>query len=753
MDKTYQPEKSEAKIYQAWEKGGFFTPKIDPKKQPFSILLPLPNANDPLHMGHALYVVGDILIRYQRMLGKATLWLPGGDHAGIETQYVFEKKLAKQGQSRFDFDRKSLYAKIAEYVETNKDINKDQLKKLGFSLDWNRYHYSLEPEILKTVFDTFKKLHQDKLVYRAERLVNFCPHCGTAFSELEVNYQEDQGTLYYLDYKTIKIATTRPETIFADTAIAVNPKSKKYQKLIGKKATIPLTDRQIPIIKDSRIDPNFGTGALKVTPAHDQTDYDIGQEHRLPIIKSIDTFGRMINVPEKYLGLKTAAARESIVADLKKANLLIKEEPISHNVAHCYRCNRIIEPTLMPQWFVKTKSLAQKAIQAVKTKETRIVPQKRFEKMYFDWLNNILDWNISRQIVWGPQIPAFYCLDCNPEITITFIDNKKQRITDNWQNLKTQYTLKEISQGLQSLTAPVKASYQLADKLCRTCQGNNLIQETDTFDTWFLSGQWPLTTLGFPNSKDFKYFYPTSVLDTMWDILFFWVARMMMLGIYRTGQAPFKVIHLHCRVVDKHGQKMSKSKNNVINPLDMSQKYGADALRMALIFGASPGSDIALSEDKVRAMRNFANKVWNIGRFLLSRPEIKTTDLQKLPHKKTKLSQLEKQLIKETNLLTKNTTKLINHYRFDLALEGVYHFTWHRLADHFLEQAKEKLNDGNQTTLSSLFFAYTTVLKLLHPFAPFVTEEIWQKIPHQNKEMLIISPWPKIKKQNKKNND
>ena len=744
MDKTYQPQKSESKIYKAWESGNCFIPKINQKKKPFSILLPLPNANDPMHMGHALFAVQDILTRYHRMLGDPTLWLPGGDHAGIETQYVFEKKLAKEGKSRFDFDRETLYQKITDFVEENKDINKDQMKKLGFSLDWSRYHYSLEPEILKTVFETFEKLHQDNLVYRAEKLVNFCPHCGTAFSELEVNYQEEKGKLYYLNYGSIQIATTRPETIFADVAVAVSPKSKKYKPLIGKEAIIPLIDKSIPIIKDKRIDPQFGTGALKVTPAHDQTDFEIGQDHQLPVIKIIDRFGKMINVPQEYQGLKVIPAREKIVKDLKEKDFLVKEKGLTHNVAHCYRCNRTIEPTLMPQWFVKTKSLAQKAIEAVKQKETKIVPKKRFEKMYFDWMENILDWNISRQIAWGPRIPAWYCLDCHSDISLTFINKKKSRVTDTWKNLKDNYSLKEINQGLQSLTAPVASSYQFKPGKCQKCKNSNLIQETDTFDTWFLSGQWPLTTLGFPDSKDFQYFYPTTVLDTMWDILFFWVARMMMLGIYRTGKAPFKVIHLHCRVVDKHGQKMSKSKNNVINPLEMTEKYGTDALRMALIFGASPGSDIALSEDKVRAMRNFANKIWNIGRFLNLNLPHKNFDSQS-SLKKNRLDTLDKELIQETEKTITQTTQLLEKYRFDLALEGIYHFAWHRLADHYLEKSKQKLKEKNQTTLASLFYSYTTVLKLLHPFAPFVTEEIWDKIPHQEKDLLIVSPWPKNK--------
>jgi len=744
MEKTYNHRNSEVNIYKMWEEGGFFTPKIDKSKKPFTILLPLPNANDQMHMGHALFTIEDILIRYHRMLGEPTLWLPGGDHAGIETQYVFEKHLAKEGRSRFDYDRETLYKKIAGFVEENKNVNRNQMKQLGFSLDWTRYHYSLEPQIIETVFDTFRKLYKDKLVYRGERMVNYCTKCGTAFSDLETDHQEKDSFLYYLDYGPIQIATARPETIFADVAIAVNPKDKRYKKLFSKKiaekAVIPLTTKKIPIITDESIRIEFGTGALKVTPAHDPADYMIGLKNNLDIVKTIDKNGRMINVPEKYLGLKVLQAREVVLGDLKNENKLIKTEPLKHAVSACYKCNTLIEPFLMPQWFLKTKPLATPAIKAVKEGKTKIVPKKRFEKMYFDWMENILDWNISRQIVWGPRIPIWYCLDCNPDMEISFIDKNGQKVFGEYKNLKDKFAFSEIEKGLQSLSAPVDTTFSLEMRGCAKCGGKNILQETDTFDTWFLSGQWPLTTLGFPENEDFKYFYPTSVLDTLWDILFFWVARMMMLGIYRTGKVPFKIVHLHARVVDKNGQKMSKSKNNVVNPIDMVEKYGADALRMSLIFGVAPASDVVVSEDKIRAMRNFANKVWNASRFVLQHETKVESQKSKVKGEgqRSKVSKEDKWVLQESAKTVKNVTKNLEKYRFDKAAEEIYHFFWHTFCDKYIENAKNRREEA-QPVLEDVL---KTSLKLLHPFMPFVTEEIWGKIPENENAPLIVSPWP-----------
>lgn len=769
MDKAYDPKSTELEIYKMWDQGGYFTPKkvdkksLPPGRKPFSILLPLPNANDPMHMGHALFTVEDILVRYHRMLGDPTLWLPGGDHAGIETQYVFEKKLAKEGKSRFNFDRDTLYQMISDFVDQNRNVNRDQMKRLGFSLDWTRYHYSMEPEIVSRVLDTFIKMNQDGLVYRAQRMVNYCTKCGTAFSDLEVNHEEREDKLYYLDYGTIQIATARPETIFADVAVAVNPKDERYKNLIGKNATIPLLNKSIPIIADESIKIDFGTGALKVTPAHAEEDYEIGLRHHLPIVNTINHSGKLENVPEKYLGLKIMPARQAVVEDLTTSGLLKKTEPLIHTVSVCYRCKTTIEPMLMPQWFIKTKPLAAPAIEAVKKGKTKIVPLPRFKKLYFDWMENIHDWNISRQIVWGPRMPAWYKVDGNEsKIWAGFITKtgefEQGTITEH---LKNGFQFSEIASGIQQLTVPIsdneKDNPEVFIGNTKPSTGT-WIQETDTFDTWFLSGQWPVNTLK-PNSNqpstinnsisDFDYFYPTTVLDTLWDILFFWVARMMMFGIYLTGKVPFEVVHLHSRVTDQKGQKMSKSKGNVVNPIEMVDRYGADALRMALIFGAAPGSDIVLSEDKIRGMRNFANKLWNIGRFIKMNFEVLPDQGTSVPiyslkfHKSLKLPS-DKQIISELNMLIAGVTHNLEKYRFSDASQQIYDFTWHRIADVYLEENKNRYKSGDPEALAVLRHVFMNLLKLLHPFMPFVTEKIYQELPGWDKIPLIITLWPGI---------
>jgi len=766
MDKRYDHKNVEEKIYQMWEKDGYFTPKINHKKKPFSILLPLPNANDPLHMGHALFTVQDIMIRYHRMLGDPTLWLPGGDHAGIETQFVFEKKLRKKGRSRFDFDRETLYQMIFDFVEENRNINKDQLKRMGFSLDWTRYRYSLEPKIIKTILETFRKLHADNLIYRGEKIVNYCTKCGTAFSDLEVKYEERKDPLYYMKYGPFTLATTRPETKFGDTAVAVHPDDKRYQNLINQDFVYEslIGPRKIKVVADESVDPKFGTGAVKVTPAHDANDFEIAKRHNLPMIKVIDLNGKLNQLTGRFAGLSVLQARKKVVEELSKKGDLVKiDENYVHRVGRCYRCQTTIEPMIMPQWFIKIKPLAKLAIKAVKEGKTKIIPKKRFEKMYFDWLENIYDWNISRQIIWGPRIPAWYCLDCNKKILINFIDKEKRKVAGFYQDLKKKYSFEEIKKGLQSLIADKDAVYSLENKPCPKCNSINILQETDTFDTWFLSGQWPFTALrASPYQGDFEYFYPTAVLDTMWDILFFWVTRMMMFGLYLTKEVPFKTIHLHARVVDKHGQKMSKSKGNVIDPIEMIEKYGADALRMALVIGVSPGSDVSLPDEKVRAMRNFANKIWNIGRFvLMHKTKLKTQSVKfKTTTQNLKLAREDKKILNDLDNLIEKTTEMIEKYRFDLAAEKLYHFLWHRFADEYVEYAKDEIGKlGNweigklktnkdkkvaQSKIAILNHVYLTCLKLLHPFVPFITEEIWQRLAEGKKKPLIISSWPKV---------
>jgi valyl-tRNA synthetase len=757
MDKSYSSA-TESDIYESWEKSGAFTPTIDKTKKPFSIILPLPNANDPMHMGHALFTIQDILIRYHRMLGDPTLWLPGGDHAGIETQFVFEKMLQKEGKSRFDFDRETLYQMIWDFVEKNRSLNQFQMKKLGFSMDWTRYHYSLEPKIVDNVLLTFKKLYDDGLIYRDEKIVNYCTFCGTSFSNLEVNHKTVDSHLWYIKYGPLTVATTRPETMLGDTAIAVNPKDKRYQKLIGQKILLPLVNREIPVIGEESIDIKFGTGAVKVTPSHSPEDYDIAKKHNLDFIRIFDYDGKSNqNVPEKYRGLFPNQVRQMVIDDLNAAGLIEKIENYSHEVGHCYKCGHAIEPITAPQWFLKIDPLAKAAIQAAKDDEVKFFPT-RFKKAYLTWMESIRDWNISRQIVWGPRIPAWYCLDCNPQIKINFLDKNKKLISATYADIKDKYGFEEIKDGLQSLLAPVDATYQVEKSdHCSHCHSQALLQETDTFDTWFLSGQWPLNTLGFnpkdpsKSSPDFDYFYPTSVMDTLWDILFFWVARMIMFGLYLTKKVPFKTVHLHSRVVDAKGQKMSKSKGNVIDPLVMTEKYGTDALRMSLVYGIAPASDFVVSEDKIRAQRNFVNKIWNASRFVLmiiDRFIEKNPNLKLAPFPQRGMSEGQGDLndddisiLKNLNQIITSTTVDINRYHFGQASENLYQFFWHDFCDVYIEKAK----DRGEEVVPVLLTVLINSLKLLHPFIPFVTESVYQILREKIKleeDQLITASWP-----------
>ncbi len=766
MDKAYSSE-AEEKISQLWEESGVFTAKIDKTKKPYSIILPLPNANDPMHMGHALFTIQDILVRYHRMIGDPTLWLPGSDHAGIETQFVYEKHLKAEGKSRFDFDRKTLYQNIWNFVETNREVNIQQMKKLGFSMDWSRYHYSLEPKIVDNVLAVFKKLYQDGLIYRDEKIVNYCTFCGTAFSNLEVNHKTVDSHLWYLKYpvvgekdRYVVVATTRPETMLGDTAVAVNPKDKRYSDLKNKKLLLPLVNREIPVIFEDTIDVDFGTGAVKVTPCHSPEDYDMGKKFNLEFVRIFDFDGQSNqNVPEKYRSLFPNQLREAVVKDMSEIGLLEKIEDYSHEVGHCYRCGRPIEPITAPQWYIKIDSLAKPAIEAAKTGRVKFFPS-RFKKSFITWMENIRDWNISRQIVWGPQIPIWYNLDENPRTQLTFIDNKGKSVSDTWEHLSQDkaYSYEDIKAGLQSLVAPTDAVCYLSEAEALAA-GKHVLQETDTFDTWFLSGQWPLNTLGFnpldpeKSSPDFKYFYPTSVLDTLWDILFFWVARMIMFGLYLAKDVPFKTVHLHSRVVDSKGQKMSKSKGNVIDPLSMTGKYGTDALRFSLVYGIAPASDFVVSEDKIRAHRNFVNKIWNASRFvemLIDRlreknPDFKVSEL-KSPLSKGDLeglNQADKDILNKLNEIIVSTTKNIESYRFGQASENLYQFFWHDFCDQYLESTKDRSDEA----LPVLVYVLISSLKLLHPFIPFVTETIYQNfkdICHLEEPLIASSSWPKI---------
>jgi len=762
MDKTYDPSQESA-IYDQWEQSRIFTPVVPENpvearqaREPFSIILPLPNANDPMHMGHALFTIQDILVRYHRMLGDPTLWLPGGDHAGIETQFVYEKKLAKEGKSRFDFDRQTLYQNIWDFVESNRLLNMHQMKKLGFSMDWTRYHYSMEAPIVKNVLNVFKKLYHDGLVYRDEKIVNYCTFCGTAFSNLEVVHKTVASHLWYIKYpivvqkdQYITVATTRPETMLGDTAVAVNPKDPRYSHLSGKKLLLPLVNREIPIIFEDTVDPKFGTGAVKVTPSHSPEDYDMGKKFNLDFIRIFDYDGKSNqNVPAKYRGFYPAQVRQMVIDDLTNAGFMEKTEDYTHEVGHCYRCGRPIEPVTAPQWYVKVQPLADLAIKAAREEKLKFFP-KRFKKVFLTWLGDIRDWNISRQIVWGPRIPAWYCLDCHPDIKLNFLDKDKQVVSGYYRDLKSKYSYQEISQGLQSLVAPVDAKFTVdSPDSCPDCHSTNLLQETDTFDTWFLSGQWPLNTLGFDpvnpsqSSPDFKYFYPTTVMDTLWDILFFWVARMTMFGLYLADDVPFKTVHLHSRVVDAKGQKMSKSKGNVVDPLSMTEKYGTDALRFSLVYGIAPASDFVVSEDKIRAHRNFVNKIWNASRFVLMKADqfkASAIDINNLNHTS---DPNDLSILKELNQIITSTTKNIDTYHFGRASEDLYQFFWKSFCDVYIESTKDRGADA----LPVLLHVLVTSLKLLHPFIPFVTEMVYQQIkPYlsESEALIASSVWPK----------
>lgn len=711
MEKVYKHQDIEKKWYELWEKNNYFTPKIDKSKKPYCIILPPPNANANLHLGHAMYVVEDVLVRFHRMKDYVSLWLPGADHAGFETQYVFEKKLNKEDKSRFNYSREDLYQMIWDFVQQNRNNMENQLRRLGFSLDWTRNVFTLDPKIINIVYKTFKRLYNEGLVYRSLRLVNYCTKCGTGFSDLEVKYIERNDPLYYLKYGPFVLATTRPETKFGDTAVAVHPKDKRYQKWIGKEITVEGLNGKfhLNVIADEMVDPKFGTGVVKITPAHDPNDFEAGKRHHLEMKQVIGFDGRLTQLTGQYAGLKVKAARIKIVEDLKIKGLMDHvDEKYIHSIGTCYKCNSDIEPLPIPQWYIKVKPLTDKAIEAIKKKTITFSPHRQ-EKIAIRWLTNFHDWNISRQIVWGIRIPAWQCSNCQ-EWTVT--------------------------EG------------ETPDK-CFKCQSKNLYQDTDTFDTWFSSGQWPYATLLSNNQKDLDYFYPTSVMETGYDILPWWVCRMIMLGLYITGKIPFKTVCLHGLVRDAKGVKMSKSKGNVINPLEMADKYGSDALRFALLYGTAFGNDVPMSEDKIRGMRNFSNKLWNIGRFIkmnmdfFAQNGVEMLEFDPLVDQ-ANLSPQDKKILTQLGTLTKGVSKNIETYRFDKAAERLYEFIWHTFADKYIELSKEELKKNNSKTLSILVYVYKTCLKLLHPFMPFITEEINLQLSIGKNKPLIISSWPKI---------
>ncbi|HWA52283.1 MAG TPA: valine--tRNA ligase [Patescibacteria group bacterium] len=732
MDKTYNHKDHEEKIYSLWENSGAFKESKAEKK--YTILMPPPNANASLHAGHAMYTVDDILVRWRRMQGFSALWIPGRDHAGFETQFVYEKNLAKEGKSRMDYDRKTLYENIFKFVEDNSGLIFKQMKRLGFSADWDRSVFTLDKKVVDYVYQTFIKMESEGLVYRDDYIVNFCVYDGTSLAELEVKHVDRIDPLYFIKYKLvdssgfITVATTRPEPIFVDTHLAVNPKDKKNSKLIGKKVLNPLTDKVMEIISDDFVDPDFGTGIVKLTPAHDANDYAVAKKHGLPIIACIDTFGRIKENGGKYAGMKVKAAREEVLKDLKAKDLIDHiDEKYNHSVLTCYKCGRDLEPMTTPNWFIKVDSLKSKVKDIVEKEQVKFHP-KRFKTHMLNWLNIMHDWPISRQIVWGIRIPVWYKVDENPELEVTFINKNGEKKFGK----VTDFDFEEVEKGLQSVRANANSKYVVSiDK-----PEGKYLPETDTFDTWFSSGQWPLVT----NPPD----YPTDVLGTLSDILKFWVSRMIMFSLYLKNEIPFKDVYMWSMVADAKGVKMSKSKGNVINPLDLVDKYGADALRMSLMYGTPAGSKVILSDDKVRSMRNFSNKVWNAGRYLTSdfKKDDSDTKDKAFANTNNPKSEIEINNKKAKEKMQKNIkeiTESLERFRLDKASEQVYAEFWHWFCDQLIEQ--EKQNWLSKDILKEIYLEF---LKLLHPFMPFVTESIYQELFSKGKkDLLITSNWPK----------
>ena len=710
MEKTYQPQLFEKKLYEFWSKGGYFGAKPNPEKEPFTIVMPPPNITGQLHMGHALdETVQDIIIRFKRMSGYEALWIPGTDHASIATEVKIVDKLKAEGLDKREIGREEFLRRAWEWKKQYGGRIVEQLKTLGSSCDWSREAFTMDENLSAAVLEVFCKLYDKGLIYRGDRIINWCPTCGTALSDAEVEYSEKDSFLWHFRYPLkdgsgyIEVATTRPETIPGDTAVAVNPKDPKYKHLVGKILVLPVNGREIPIVADNYVEMGFGSGAVKITPAHDPNDFEVGLRHNLPVIRVMDDNGVMNELAGKYNGLTRDECRKQIVEDLKEGGFLVKIEPYKHNVGECYRCSTIVEPIVSKQWFVKMKPLAEPAIAAVKKRKVEFIP-KRFEKTYFNWMENVRDWCISRQLWWGHRIPAYYCDDCG-EMTVS----------------KTKV------------------------EVCPKCGGKHVRQDEDVLDTWFSSALWPFSTLGYPKkTKDLEYFYPTNVLVTAYDIIFFWVARMIFSGIENMGEVPFSEVLIHGLVRDSQGRKMSKSLGNGIDPLEIIDKYGADTLRFSLATGIAPGSDTRYSEEKVESCRNFMNKLWNASRFLIMNMEGKElkdiSELKKLP--------VDKWILTKLQGLIKEVTINLNKYEIGLAAGKIYDFVWSDFCDWYIETEKPLLYGDNEKlkihALSMLSYVLETVLKLLHPFVPFVTEEIF-RILHPDKA-LIVEEWPKYNK-------
>lgn len=719
LDKTYEPARVEMKWYQFWEKEGLFHADVNSNQEPFSIVIPPPNITGSLHMGHALNnTLQDILVRYKRMNGLSTLWMPGTDHAGIATQNVVEKQLAKEGVNRQEFGREKFIERIWKWQEESGRTIINQLKRLGASCDWQRERFTMDEGFSRAVKEVFVSLYEEGLIYRDNYIINWCPRCRTALSDLEVEHEECKGKLYYLAYPLIgkgkalpkgaknwiTVATTRPETMLGDTAVAVNPEDKRYQKLVGENVLLPIMEREIPIITDEYVDQSFGSGVVKITPAHDFNDFEIGLKHNLDLIQVIDEEGRMNENAGVYRGLDRYDCRQRLLRDLKKAKFLKKSADYQFSIGYCYRCQAVIEPMVSKQWFLKVQPLAQPAIEAVKDGKTRIIPQL-WENSYFNWMDNIRDWCISRQIWWGHRIPAWHCQQCG-QITVSREDPTS----------------------------------------CSNCQSPDLDQETDVLDTWFSSALWPFSTMGWPeNTKELEVFYPTSVLVTGFDILFFWVARMMLMGLKFMDKVPFRDVYIHALVRDIEGQKMSKSKGNIIDPLVMMDKYGTDAFRFTLAAFAAQGRDICLSEERIAGYRNFANKLWNAFRFAL--PNLgKEGEAEGFQPLSLAGSLPDRWIITRLNQTIDVVRRALDQYKFNEAANNLYQFIWHEFCDWYLELIKPALSEQaeprqRESARQTLFFTINRILSILHPFMPFITEELWQKLPNHHSS-IMVSPYP-----------
>jgi valyl-tRNA synthetase len=703
LPKVYEPQQYESDIYALWEKSGTFKPENRfGNRDSFSMVMPPPNANAPLHVGHCLFVtVEDIATRYARMQGKAALWLPGADHAGFETWVVYEKKLEQEGKSRFDFTREELYRQVWEFVAENKLTFFEQFRSLGASCDWSRFTFTLDDKVVRTAYDTFKKLWNDKLIYRGERLVNYCTKHRTGFADIEVSYEDSTTPLYYLKYGPFELATTRPETKFGDTAVAVNPNDERYKDMVGKVITVEGVngDFEVTVIADDMVDMSFGTGVVKITPAHDFNDWEVGQRHNLPAVRVIDHDGTMNEKAGRFRGMTVLEARKAVVEALRdKGHLVRVDEHYQNRVGKCYKCGTVIEPMLMEQWFVDMDRLSQPAIKALEDKKIKFYPESK-RKQLIEYLKNLRDWNLSRQIAWGIPIPAFQNVDD----------------ADDW--IYDERVTQEIIE----------------------IEGKTYRRDSDVFDTWFSSGQWPYVTLDYPHGDDFRRFYPTSLMETGFDILYPWVSRMIMLGIYVTGEVPFKDVYLHGLVLGPDSQKMSKSKGNVINPIEQLGKFGADAVRIGLITNSVAGANQPYSDVKATGGRNFCNKLWNIARYCEEKIG-DTKDVDRRPKPKTRADYW---MLWKLQQGVKNVSSSLDSYRYGEAWDSVYHLVWDDFADWYIEASKSELNP------SMLIYGLDTILKLAHPFAPFVTETIWQTLAWQEDTFVATSQWPEAPKASK----